>query len=108
MHPLARRPHLEPLLIARVLLDPELADCVDETRLSAAAHALLDFAAADNTLARAALGNGVADEYQHRLAQRVGQLTMDELLFYPTATLVGLINALPQIAAKPVRQRHTV
>jgi hypothetical protein len=103
MHPLVSRPHLEPLLIARVLLDPELADRVDDTRLSPAALALLDFAAAENTLARAALGYGATDEYQQRLAQRVGHLTLDELLFYPTDTLVGLINALPRIAARPVR-----
>lgn len=98
-HPVLARPHLEALLVARVLLDPELADHVDDTRLSPAAQQLVAFAAEDNTAARATLWLGVADEFQARLVRRVDALTLEELRYYPTATLVALINQLPHLAA---------
>lgn len=97
-HPLLTRAHLEALLIAFVLLDPELLDRVDDTRLSPAAHALCAFAATHNVGARACLQLGVEDEYQERLALRVGRLTMDELCWYPVWLLVELVNQLPQLA----------
>ena len=104
-YPVLARPHLEALLVARVLLDPELADHVDDTRLSPAAQQLVDFAADENTAARVTLWLGVTDEFQARLAKRVDALTLEELRYHPTATLVALINQLPQLGVTSARPR---
>lgn len=94
------RAHLEALLIAFVLLDPDLLLAVDASRLSPAAVALVSFAADDNTAARASLGFAITDEYQSRLALRVDALTFEELRYYPMDTLLGLVNALPALAVR--------
>lgn len=96
-HPLLSRAHLEACLVARVLLDPELADHVDDTRLSPAAKALVAYAAEDNRLACASLLLGAEDEYQARLATRADAVTLEDLRFFPAATLVALINQLPRL-----------
>lgn len=97
-HPLLTRAHLEAVLVARVLLDPGLIECVDRSRLSPAADALCAYAAEENAGARVALQLAVEDEYQARLATRVDRLTFEELRWYPAATLVELVNQLPQLA----------
>lgn len=99
-HPQLTRAHLEALLVALALLNPALGDGVDIERLSAAAAALLDFVTEDNTTARACLHLGADDEYQARLVTRVDQLTLEELRFFPAATVVALVNTLPLLGAK--------
>lgn len=94
------RAHLEALVVALALLNPALADGVDVERLSSAAAALLEFVTERNTTARACLHLGAEDEYQARLATRVGQLTLEELCFFPAASLVALVNTLPLLGAK--------
>jgi hypothetical protein len=98
--PVLSRAHLEALVVALALLNPALADGVDYERLSPAAAALLDFVVDENTAARACLHLGAADEYQARLATRTDQLTLEELRFFPAATLVALVNTLPVLGAK--------
>lgn len=96
-HPLLTRPHLEALLVARVLLDPATAIGVDRARLSPAANALLDYAVEENTAARAALQLAATDEYQLRLADRVDRMTLEDLRFFPITTLIELVNQLPRL-----------
>lgn len=104
-HPLLSRAHLEACLVARVLLDPDLADHVDDTRLSPAAQQLVGFAANHNAVACASLLLGAEDEYQVRLARRVDALTLEQLRFFPAATLVALINQLPRLGVSSDRPR---
>ena len=102
---LLQRAHLEALLVALVLHRPRLAGRVQAERLSPAAIALVRFCVDRHDVARISLYSGVADEYQYRLARRTLELTLEEQLFFPASTLIGLVNALPAISATR-RTRH--
>jgi hypothetical protein len=105
-HPTLTRVHLEAVLIARAVLDPAVADDVDETRLSPAALALLHYAADDNVSARASVLAGAVDEFSARLAQRVERLTIADLTFWPLSVQVALVNQLPRLGTRPTVARR--
>ena len=99
-HPTLERAHLEAVLVHQAVLRPELADCVDDARLSPAAIALLDVVCdLAHPAARVAAIARATDPYQARLAKRVLALTLEPLAFYSDEGLIGLLNALPRLSA---------
>lgn len=106
-HPLLERAHLEAVLLARVLLDPELAGAVALDRLSPAALTLLLAAVQDPAGAGGAgllavavpSGDRTQDAFVVRLAKRVEALSLLDLTFYPRETLLALVNRLPVLHA---------
>ena len=99
-HPTLERAHLEAVLLHQVVLRPDLADCVDDARLSPAAIELLDVVCElAHPAARVAAIARATETYQARLAKRVLALTLEPLAFYSDEGLIGLINALPRLSA---------
>lgn len=104
-HPALTRAHLEALLIARVLLDPSLAECVDDARLSPSAQRLMDAVLDTPHIAGAAgllaatdpTDDPVANSFIVRLAKRVESLALRDVAVCSIDELVGHINRLPRL-----------
>lgn len=104
-HPYARRAHLEAVLLARVMLDPAIADYIDRRCLSPAADRLFEAAISDPDIC---LGSGLlcrttppsdADgkRFCIRLAERVEKLSLREIGFFSVLALIAFVNSLPRM-----------
>lgn len=111
--PVLPRAHVEALLVAHVLLDPELLDTaeLDELcatgRLSHGCRELLTLVDEHEPFVRVALvsvAHWTGDEYAVRLARRTEQLRLSELAEWTRATVVGLALGLPRLGT-PKRAR---
>jgi hypothetical protein len=114
-HPALTRAHLEAVLIARVLLDPALADDVELDRLSPAALKLVFAAVGNAELAGGAggllavaepSGDPAADAFVVRLADRVEALTLLDLTLFSRALLLALVHTLPPLHADRAELRR--
>lgn len=103
-HHALTRAHLEATLVAYAVVQPDrradLLERVDRLRVSASAVGLLEQLAApidgpdDNWIWAATKG-------QHALMARVEAITIADLCFWPEATLLSLVNQLPERTERP-------
>lgn len=92
----------EALLVAHVLLDPELLAYVDLTRLSGGCRTLLGLVESEEFVVRGAglvaASEWTGDPYAVRLAERVVRLPLGDLAEWTRETVVGLANSLPPLS----------
>jgi len=114
-----RRRALEALLVAHVLINPQLLERRTAPRLTPAARAVLDIVRANHTsaringpltvalrllrLTRGHWPRGVHAWDVARIAQRAERLTLDELVYLPTETILRLLDSHPRTASRKTK-----